>query len=201
MTPQTQKQIKAGSILAVVLIILHFAPAIIRASLLHGYPAPAAVIPPPALTIPPQKPDPLPSPLPLDAQAKFIGVWDGKNVSATNDVCSVHLELRLLPSQPGKVAGYETRACFDTAKYLGGTGPKGSMIDVLKNHSPVATVMTGSLSQDDLVFQVNRNIGESTAQCPITSYAVSPFGTGAVVIQWRAVGCADGQMVLVRGRG
>jgi hypothetical protein len=75
------------------------------------------------------------------------------------------------------------------------------MIDVLKNHSPIATVMTGSLSQDDLVFQVDRNIGTSTAQCPITSYAVSPFGAAAVVIQWRAVGCADGQMVLVRGRG
>ena len=38
---------------------------------------------------------------------------------------------------------------------------------------PVTTIMTGTLEKGDIVFDVNKSIGNSTFQCPFAGYTPS----------------------------
>ena len=113
MKPLTEKQIKAAWIIALVLVVIHFAPTVIHAAMQaftankHAAPLPQK----PSPMIPAVAPAPATNPLALspEIQAKFLGNWEGSQFMPNNDQCKVHLELRLSPDAPGHVAGYETR--------------------------------------------------------------------------------------------
>jgi hypothetical protein len=141
-----------------------------------------------------------PPALPPDVQARFIGVWVGQSYAADNTTCKVNLEIRLSPDKPGYVSAYESRACFNIPQLMS-SAPKGGLQQALRDYTPVATVMTGSLAEGDLTFRVDKTVGTSPFQCPLTSYGVSPFGLQAIVAQWKSTCSTDGQIVLSRVRG
>jgi len=204
----TDKQKKAGIIIVLILALVHFLPGIIHGALQAFSPRQQSVAPAkpgvtPFTPIPPvsQVSDALhPPALPPEAQARFLGIWEGQSYAADNTTCRVHLEIRLSPDKPGYVSGYESRACFNIPQFAN-SAPKGGLQQALREYTPVATVMTGSLAEGDLAFRVDKTIGTSPFQCPLTSYAVSPFGLQGIVAQWRTSCSLDGQMVLGRVRG
>jgi hypothetical protein len=207
MKPLTDKQKKAAWIVAFVLVFIHFLPDMIHAAQRsfssHRQSAPAAPRVPVAVPIPQvsQVSDAVQPPaLPLDAQARFLGIWEGQSYAANNTTCKLHLELRLSPDKPGYVSGYESRACFNIPQFVN-SAPKGGFQQALRDYTPVATVMLGSYAEGDLTFRVDNTIGTSPFQCPLTSYAVSPFGQQAIVAQWRTNCSTDAQLVLARVRG
>ena len=194
----TDKQKKAGWIIAAVLLMVHFAPTfltIVRQQFSHRAPARAVPVRPPAAALP----GPVVAPA-LPVTTEFLGIWTGSALTPTLETCQVRLEMRPAVDKPGFFSGFETRSCVPTGMLVGGRVEK-DVATLIRDASPISAIMTGSVINGDMVFQVEKTVGAQTGPCQLTGYSASPFGTGQLMAQWQEGSCPGGHMLLTRARG
>ncbi len=194
----SDKQKKAGWIIAAVLLMIHFAPTFL--GIVRQQFSPRA----PVRAFPVRSPT-TPHPAPVDAPAppvttQFLGVWTGSALTPTLETCQVRLEMRPDQDKPGFFSGFETRSCVPTGLLVGGRVEK-DVASLIRDASPVSATMTGSVINGDMVFQVEKTVGAQTGPCQLTGYSASPFGTGQLMAQWQEGSCPGGHMLLTRARG
>jgi hypothetical protein len=213
MKPLTQKQIKAAWIVALILVLVHFAPGFIHAATeafsARFHSASTVPVKPSAsrtfTPLPPNIASLATPPPPSALLPRFYGNWEGSQFRPTLDQCKIHLQILPSVESPGQVSAYETRVCFDSAYIVGGSKlPQGGLQQLMVNASPISTVMTGQPNQSgsQIDFHVDKIVGSTPSQCPLVSYSTSIFGDQSIVAQWKAGTCAngDGQIVLARTR-
>jgi hypothetical protein len=207
MKPLSPKQVKAAWIIAAILVLIHFAPSIlgsIRQPFSHANAAPAQPAPyraAPAPSVMPTAPPASVALLPDARSAKFLGIWTGSGLMSNQDTCQVRLELRMSEDTPGSITGYETRACMPTLVLMGRKYDRNTIPSIVEHASPVSAVLTGTLINGDIAFRVDKTVGTLPDHCPLSSYAVSPFGQGQVIAQWQEGSCTTGQMLLTKTKG
>jgi hypothetical protein len=203
----TPKHIKAAWIVAGVLLLLHFAPAV-----LHAVFAPFTERPQVAVLVKPSPGRPLPPSLPAASapvtaslsRDVFTGVWQASQFMPNGDHCNIRLEIRPDNSNPvtgyDNVFGFDTRTCLSADLMKQANLPPAAMDRFRKETSPVSTAMKGTATEGSIVFDIDKTLGSAPTQCPMTAYTVSLFGSDAIAAQWKQGACPGGQAVLARVR-
>jgi hypothetical protein len=198
----TDKQKKIAWIIALVLVVLHFAnPLIMTIRQRLSAPAPAvfqkpataaplvrAQVAPPAPVVPPP------------AGAKFVGTWLGSALMPNQDTCQLRLEIRSSDQKPGDYTGFLTRRCIPTAPIRGGKINQQSIPGFIETTSPVSAVLSGPVVDGALQLRLLRAIGAAPDHCDLTDMTVSEFAE-QIAAQWQPGSCPGGQMLLSKARG
>ena len=206
----TPKQTKIAWIVTGILILLHFAPAVLhtviaaatshKETAAYRKPSPSVPSPVPVLAVVPAN-----GMFPDARLSTFVGIWQANQFMPNGDHCNVRLEIRQAVSNPvtqsAMVSGFDTRTCLSSDLMKGGNMAATNMEQFRRETSPVSTSMMGWFADDsDITFQVNKTLGAAPNQCPMTAYTVSPFGTNALAAQWKQGICPGGQIVLQKVR-
>jgi len=195
----TEKQKKTAWAVVSLLVLIHFAPRlwnVVHPASSHaaiGKPSPAHIAPP---AIPPAPPS-----LETVAAAKYGGIWQGSALMPDQARCGIRLEIRLSDDLPKRLKGFETKKCLPTSPFEGGKLRGGSIADVIRETSPVSSVMTGTPQEDGLNFTVDQTIGTPADGCPLSGFSITDFGQGQVMAQWQEGTCPAGKMLLRKARG
>jgi len=199
-------------IAAVVIVVIYFGPGIvatlIRASARGSEsgiakPSPVRLAPvPPA--VPPPTAQPSPAPLGLDP-TQYVGVWVGSALmpDAAQETCKIRLELARNATDPQKLTGYESKSCVPTPILQGGRITKESIPQLIRDTRPIEAVLTGSVQDGEIVFQVDKTIGTPPpGSCgALKSFTLTPFGREGVTAQWQEGQCQAYEMNLTKARG
>jgi hypothetical protein len=197
----TPKQIKAAWIVAGVLVIIHFTPALVttvrqqitNVHAAQAKPSPARPMisaPVAALTATPSS-----AAVFMQEHAGFIGVWRGTELMPNQDMCNLQMELRWSDKKPGEFVGYLTRQC---AQVL--TAHSNDLSNVIRNVSPVSGILSGPMVNDAIQLHLDDAIGVPPNGCQLTDYAVRRFG-GQIAAIWPAGTCPAGSMMLSKVQG
>lgn len=197
----TPKQIKAAWIVAAVLVIIHFTPALfttVRQQITNVHAAqakpspvrPLVSAPVTALTATPPS-----AAVFMQEHAGFIGVWKGTELMPNQDMCNLQLELRWNDKKPGEFVGYLTRQC---AQVL--TAHSNDLSNVIRNVSPVSGILSGPMVNDAIQLHLDNAIGVPPNGCQLTDYTVRRFG-GQIAAIWTAGTCPAGSMMLSKVQG
>jgi hypothetical protein len=200
MKPLTPNQKKAAWIIAAVLVIVHFAPALINTVRLqftnvhaaaHDKPSPYVPMPAPATAaIAPSAANVF-----MQTHAGYIGVWKGTELMPNQDMCNLQLELRWSDKKQGEFVGYLTRQCAPLM-----TAHSNDISNVIRNVSPVSGILSGPMVNDAIQLHLDTAIGVPPNGCQLTNYTVRQFGE-QIAASWDAGTCPAGQMMLSKTRG
>ena len=206
----TDKQKKWAWIVAAVLLAIHFGPrylTMIMPAHEHAAAKPSPSHPAPAPSAPavlPQTAPPSPAPLGLDP-AQYLGVWVGSALmpDEAQETCKIRLELDRNATDPKKLTGYESKSCVPTPLLQGGRVTKESIPQLIRDTRPIEAVLTGSVQDGDIVFQVDKTIGTPPpGSCgALKSFSLTPFGREGVTAQWQEGQCQAYEMNLTKARG
>jgi hypothetical protein len=200
--PLTDKQKTYVNIAIVTVMVLFVAPRIIGVYEQHKAAQKAAFAaahtkPSPAVplknTAPSGVPAPAaPAPIPL---VITMGKYQGAGLSNTRQ-CKIDLELR--PGQGDAYTGYVTMMCFEPPHVTGGKPPKvNPLLAAMAQMTPANAVLTGTVKNGDIVFNVDKALGKFGDGCPLTgTFTVSTFGAGQIIAQWQEGECTGGQLIL-----
>jgi len=203
----TDKQKKAAWIIALVLVVMHFANPLIL-SIRQRLSTPAApVFHKPSPAIPygkpqvaltqPAAPAPVPAPHP---SSEWTGVWLGSELMPNQYTCQFRLEVRDSPDKQGDYAGYLTRRCIPTAPIMGGKITQQKIPGLIEAISPVSGIYDGQYKDGVLQLHLTRAIGTAADGCELTDYTLASFGE-QVAAQWQAgKSCPSGQAMFTRAR-
>jgi hypothetical protein len=199
-------------IAAVVIVVIYFGPGIvatlIRASARGSEggmakPSPSHPLPV-APAVLPQTAPPSPASSGLDP-AQYLGVWIGSALmpDAAQETCKIRLELARNATDPQKLTGYESKSCVPTPILQGGRVTRESIPDLIRQTRPIEAVLTGSVQDGEIVFQVDKTIGTPPpGSCgALKSFSLTPFGREGVTAQWQEGQCQAYEMNLTKARG
>jgi hypothetical protein len=134
------------------------------------------------------------SPAAPNASSQFdnvVGTWVGVGLLPAHGNCNLRLELRRT-LEPGKFSGFPVLACMPMALATSRDG-------MLAQFSPASAVLSGSASNGAIGFSVDKMISKGQGKCAFTSFAVTPFGTDQIAVEWtEEESCPGGQMLLRR---
>jgi hypothetical protein len=168
-----------------------------------GIPAPNAAIPAAPVTTA-SVPVPPPPAATDPSLAMFLGNWEGY-VATNRGNCVLTLEVRDNHDKDHPLAGYSTLGCMpsifellDRAKGKKQT-PAAAMAPLAKQPHPTEAILAGSLVSGALEFKVQKNIGVSDGECPMSSISVTPFAE-QIAVEWKESqeGCTGGQLLMKR---
>jgi hypothetical protein len=78
---------------------------------------------------------------------------------AAQETCKIRLELARNATDPQKLTGYESKSCVPTPILQGGRVTRESIPQLIRDTRPIEAVLTGSVQNGDIVFQVDKTIG------------------------------------------
>jgi hypothetical protein len=204
----TDTQKKWAWIAAAVLVAVHFGPRYLTMILpaheqVVAKPSPLR----PAPIAPAVPPQPAPAPTTVSGldPTQYLGVWVGSALmpDAAQETCKIRLELARNASDPQKLTGYESKSCIPTPILQGGGVRKESIPQLIRETRPIEAVLTGSVKDGEIVFQVDKTIGTpATGSCgALRSFSLIPFGREGLTAQWQEGQCQANEMNLTKGRG
>ncbi|HUN56497.1 MAG TPA: hypothetical protein VMU41_00140 [Candidatus Binataceae bacterium] len=212
----TDKQRKYAWIAAVVLV-LYFAPAVLRQVMMSMHRTPSIAKPRAARPISstPLIPKTVsPSSAGLQGAAAdgpdadpvaaaffrgHLGTYMGAGMIPNRGICRLVLELKLDPEKPGFYTGYSTMSCGPSGPFVKRQpGMNQGAAEILNEMTPTSAILSGHVVQRSIPFEVQQAIGKSPDGCGITSYKATPFGTSAIAVEWTEGSCYSGQMILAR---
>jgi hypothetical protein len=191
LTDQQRKGLWIGGI---VLVLIHFAPDLLRA--LHQptqQPKPSAartIAPAPAVP-------PIP---PIDPQFAILqGHWMGTYLKPKY-ICDTKLELKANPVAPEPFTGYTTMSCHPTdinAAIRPGK-PVNWIETMIKAQTPASAIYTGRIEGPSIQLHLTQSIGKQEVGCQPTAYTLTPFGDSQLAAKWDEKPCEEGQVVMKR---
>jgi len=180
-------------------VLLYIAPRVIamyelhqamqRAAFASAHPKPSPAVP----LAPKNTAQPAGLTLPI-----AMGRYAGGGISNTRQ-CQIGLEMR--PVQADTYAGYATMVCVEPAHFKPGipVTKQNPILDAVRQKTPASAIMSGTLRNGELVFNVDKSIGTFGDGCPLTgTFTVSPFGSAQILIQWQEGKCEGGQLIMNR---
>ena len=204
MKPLTDKQKKIAWIIALVLVVLHFANPLIMTirQRLSAPPAPALFQKPAAAASQARAQVAPPSQWAPDPSSKWTGIYLGTVLSPNQDSCQMRLEIRNSDEKPGNYAGYLTRRCIPASPLMGGKITQQKIPDILKDTNPISGIFSGPVVDGTLELHLDKSVGTAPDGCELTDYEISPFGQLQMAAQWKAGSkCPAGQILLSKARG
>jgi hypothetical protein len=204
----TDQQKKWIWIAAAVLITIHFGSrylAMIHPVQEHAAvakPSPLHYASPPPAVLPQTAPTP-PSPAAIDP-TQYLGVWVGSALMPDDEqeTCKIRLELVRNANDSQKLTGYESKSCIPTPILQGGRVRKESIPQLIRETRPIEAVLTGSVEDGEIVFQVDKTISTSASRCgALRSFSLTPFGRAGVTAEWQEGSCPANEMNLTKARG
>jgi hypothetical protein len=198
----TDKQRKYAWIGAAVLGLIYFGPTLLNgvrhlassgnASTAQAKPSAARVaLPSPVNTTPIAPPvvDPL--------ATRLLGTWQALGDLPARGFCTLSLQVKRDPVQPGTYQGYSTISCLPSLAIVGARPTAANRaLDAANDRTPTSTIMSGPLQDGSIQFHIDRLIGIPVNGCKITGFSLTPFSDGAVAAQWQNAPCPEGNLIL-----
>ena len=197
----TDKQRKYTWIGAAVLGIIYLGPNIIHsirqavvtnqaAHAAVSKPSPIRVAPSPSIVVTPNPPmDP--------AVRHLIGNWQGGATLPDRGLCTMTLQVKRDPDRPGILDGYETVHCLQSGVLVGNPANVHNRArDIINANTPTSVIMSGPISGSSIDFHIDHLVGIPVNGCKITAYSATPFGDGALAVEWKNAPCPDGNLIL-----
>jgi hypothetical protein len=197
----TDKQRKYAWIGAAVLGVIYLGPAAIRSirqAVLTNQAARAAVNKPSPIRVAPSPSIVVTPSLPIDpAIIHLLGSWQAGADLPERGRCIMTLQVKRDADRPGILNGFETVHCLQSAALTGNAASvQGRARDVVTANTATSVIMSGKPEGSSINFHIDRLVGIPVNGCKITAYSATPFGDGAIAVEWKDAPCPDGNLIL-----
>jgi hypothetical protein len=124
------------------------------------------------------------------------GMWMGQRLLNANGMCTLRLEMRPIPDKPDNYKAYARLNCLPPAGLVSLRGGRVLPKQQRDNLNPVAMVLTGTPEDGALNFTLDKTVVAPNDDCETTEFAVTPFGTNQVALEWHEGKCRGTQLIL-----
>jgi len=200
--PLTDKQRKYAWIGAAVLGVIYLGPTVVhsirQAIFTHqaaqvaasAKPSPSRIAPQQAVVAAPHPPaDP--------AAMHLLGNWQAGADLPARGRCVMSLQVKRDPDRPDILDGYQTIHCLQSLALLGGKPTaQNRALDIINANTPTSVIMSGAIINSSIDFHIDRLVGIPVNGCKITAFSATPFGDGAIAVEWKNAPCPDGNLIL-----
>jgi hypothetical protein len=134
----------------------------------------------------------------------LTGIWQGAGPLPGQDMCSLRLELRKSPTDPGRFAGFPILACRPVMTPFTRPSPAQLQNTLSAWMTPMTAVLSGAPQNGVIQFTVDKAIGKTPSGCAMTSFTVTPFGSDMISAEWQEGQCPAGDQrgqILLRRMG
>ena len=188
-----EKPRNALLIVALVLVLIHFAPKIVSAFQRPAQPKPSPVrVATPAPAVPPV-------PVIEPQFAILQGKWTGTFLKPKY-VCDTKLELHANALAANPFTGYTTMTCrpTDISAAIRPGKPVNFIEAMIKASTPASAIYTGKVEGPFIELHLTQTIGKQQDGCQPTAYSLTPFGDSQLAAKWDDNPCEEGQVVMKR---